>query len=52
MVNGMRQSLIILMKEPYYNIIIMSTFSCLAVSEGQKEERRLVNVEVAKLKYL
>ena len=31
--------------------MIMSTFSCLTVTEGQKEERRIVNGEVVKFKY-
>ena len=42
-VNGMIQSLIFSMKEPDYNIIMISTFSGLTVPEGQKEERRMTN---------
>ena len=39
------------MKEPDYNIMMMSNFSGLTVPEGQKEERRMVNGEVVKFKY-
>ena len=42
-VNGMIQSLIFSMKEPDYNIIMISTFSGFTVPEGQKEERRMTN---------
>ena len=51
MVNGMIKILIFLMKEPDYNILIISTFSGLAVPEVQKEERSMVNVEEEKFKY-
>ena len=50
--NGTRQSLIyIFLKEPDYNITIMSTFSGLAVPEGQKEERSRLNGEIVNFKY-
>ena len=39
------------MKEPDHKIMTMSTFSDLAVMEGQKEEISMVNREVVKLKY-
>ena len=42
---------IFVLKEPDYNIMMMSTFSVLTVSEGQKEERRMVNGEIVKFKY-
>ena len=41
--NGVRQSLIVFFKETDYNVMMMLTFSCLTVPEGQKEERRMVN---------
>ena len=41
----------IFMKEPAYNIMMMSTFSGLTVPEGQKEERIMVNGEIVKFKY-
>ena len=50
-VNGMRQSLIKKLEDPDYNIMMMSTFSGFTVTEGQKEEREIVNQEVVKLKY-
>ena len=31
--------------------MMMSTFSCLTVQKGQKEERRMVNGEIIKFKY-
>ena len=34
-----------------YNIMTMSKFLRLNVTEGQKEERRMVNWEVVKFKY-
>ena len=42
---------IFVLKEPDHNIIIMSTFSSLTMSEGQKEEISIANEEVVKLKY-
>ena len=39
------------MKEPDYNIMMISTLSGLTVPEGQNEEIRMVNGEVLKLKY-
>ena len=39
------------MKEPDYNIMMMSNFSGLTVPEGQKEEIRMVNGGVSKFKY-
>ena len=42
---------IYVMKEPDYNTMTMLTFSGLTVPEGQKEERRMANGEVGKLKY-
>ena len=51
MVNEMIKILIFLMKEPDYNILIISTFSGLAVPEVQKEDRSMVNVEEVKFKY-
>ena len=38
-------------KYPDYNIIMVSTFSGLTVTEGQKEEIIRVNGEVVKFKY-
>ena len=37
---------ILVMKEPYYNIMMVSTFSVLTVMEGQKEKRSMVNIYV------
>ena len=42
---------VFVLKDPDYNIMMISTFSGLTVSEGQKEERRVVNGEVVKFKY-
>ena len=42
---------IFVLKEPDYNIMMMSTFSGFTVSEGQKEEIRIMNEEVFKFKY-
>ena len=42
---------IFVLKDPDYNIIMMSIFSVLTVPEGQKEDRRMVNGEVVKFKY-
>ena len=42
---------IFVLKEPDYNIIMMSNFSGLTVLEGQKEDKRMVNGDVFKLKY-
>ena len=39
------------MKEPDYNIMMMSTFLGLTVSGGHKEERNMVNGEVVKSRY-
>ena len=39
------------MKEPDYNIMMMSNFSGLTVPEGQKEEIRMLNGDVIKFKY-
>ena len=41
---------IFVMKEPYYNIMMRSTFSGLTVSAAQKEERGMVDLEVVKFK--
>ena len=49
--NGMIQSLFFLMKKPYYNIIIISTFSGLTVPEGYKGEKRMGNGDLVKFKY-
>ena len=35
-------------KEPDYNIIMISTFSGLTITEGQKEEIRMMNEEIVK----
>ena len=40
------------MKEPDYDITMMSTFSGFTVSEGHKEKIKMVNGEVVKFKYL
>ena len=45
------ESNIFVLKEPNYNIIIISTFLGLTVPEVQKEERRMVNGEIVKFKY-
>ena len=50
--NGMRQSLFFVRKEPDYNMMMMSTFSGLNVPEGHKNKRILLNGEVVKFKYL
>ena len=42
---------VFVLKDPDYNIIMMSTFLCLTVPEGWKEERIMVNEEVVKFKY-
>ena len=42
---------IIFLKEPYNNILIMSTFLSLTLPEGQKEKRSIVNGKVFKFKY-
>ena len=42
-VNGMKQILFYFLKYPYYNIMAMSTFLGLTMSEGQKEEINMVN---------
>ena len=39
------------LKEPSYSIMIMSTFSVFTVPEGLKEERMVVNGQIAKFKY-
>ena len=39
------------LKEPDYNIMMMSTFSVLTVTEGHKEDRRVVNGEIVKFEY-
>ena len=39
------------LKDPDYNIMMMSTFLGLTVPEGQKEEIRMVNGEIVKFKY-
>ena len=52
MVNVTRQSFFVLVfKEPDYNIMMMSTFLVLTVSEGQKEEIKIMNGELVKFKY-
>ena len=43
--------LIFLMKEPDCNIMVMLKYLILTVPDGQKEERKMVNGEVTKLKY-
>ena len=35
--------IVFVLKEPGYNIMMMSTFSGFTVTEGQKEEREIVN---------
>ena len=42
---------IFVMKEPDYNMVMISTFSGFTVPEGQKEERSMVDGEVVKFKY-
>ena len=42
---------VLFLKEPDYNIMIISTFSGLTVSEGQKEERLVGTGEVVKFQY-
>ena len=42
---------IFVLKESDYNITMMSTFSGLIVTEGQKEERSMVNGEIVNFKY-
>ena len=39
-----------IMKEPDYNIMMISTFSGFSVPEGQKEKRRMVNWVAVKFK--
>ena len=39
------------MREPYYNIIIMSTFSVVTVTGDQKMDKRMGNGYVVKLNY-
>ena len=39
------------LKEPYYNTIMISTFQGLTVPEGQKEEISMMNGWVVKFKY-
>ena len=39
------------LNETDYNIMIMSTFLSLNVTEGKKEERRMVNGEAVKFNY-
>ena len=51
-VNGTRRIKYFVMKEPDYNITIVSTFSGLNVPEGHKNKRILLNGEVVKFKYL
>ena len=43
--------IIFALKEPDYNIMMMSTYSDLTVLEGQKEDRRMVNGKMFKFKY-
>ena len=51
-VNGIFQSLFVfVMKEPDYNITIMFKLLGLTLLEVQKEEIRMVNAQVLKLKY-
>ena len=42
---------IFILKNPYYNIMMMSTFLGLTVPEVQKEERRMVNGEIVEFNY-
>ena len=42
---------ILVIKEPYYNIMMVSTFSVLTVMEGQKEKKIMVNIDVVKFRY-
>ena len=42
---------IFVLKKPDYNIMMMTTFSVLTVTQNQKEERRMVNEEVVKFNY-
>ena len=39
------------MKEPDYNIVMVSTFSGWDVPEGQKKDIRMVNEELVKFRY-
>ena len=42
---------VLVLKDPYYTIVMMLTFSGLNVPEGQKEDIRMVNGDVFKFKY-
>ena len=42
---------VLVLKDPYYTIVTMLTFSGLNVPEGQKEDIRMVNGDVFKFKY-
>ena len=42
---------IFVLKEPDYNIMMISNFLGLTMTEGQKQERRMVNGEIVKFKY-
>ena len=50
-VNGTRRIKYFVMKEPDYNITIVSTFSGLNVPKDNKEGRRMVNGKLVKFKY-
>ena len=50
-VNYMIQSLISIMKETGYNIMIVSTFSSFTVNEGNQEDIMIANGEVVNFKY-
>ena len=45
------ESDIFVLKDPNYNIMMMSIFSGLNVSEGQKEERRMATGVIVNFKY-
>ena len=42
---------IYILKYSNYNIMMMSTFSDLTMQEGQKEERRMINGKLLKLRH-
>ena len=50
-VNDTRSSLMYFLNDPDYNIMAMSDFLGLAVPEGQKENRSMMNWDVVKFNY-
>ena len=42
---------VFILMQPYYNIIMILKFSVLTMSEGHKEERRMVIGEIIKFNY-